>query len=99
MNLSDDAIPALVKAYQTPSLPAPVREKVGAALACLNYNRSMTDHSTAWQSFHLSTLNADRAIASISKKLDGYVIGHDDSSMMVTTPSGEEFSCSTNYYD
>lgn len=99
LNLSDDAIPAMVKAYQTPSLPDPVREKIGASLACLNYSRTITDRNTSWQSFHLSTLNADMALASISKKLEAYVIGHDDYSVTLTTPSGGEFSCSPYNYD
>jgi hypothetical protein len=99
LNLSDDAVPALVKAYRTSSLPDPVREKVGAALACLNYNRTITDRNTAWQSFHLSTLNADRALAPIAKELEGYVIGNDDYSITVTAPSGGDFSCSSYYLD
>ena len=37
LDLSDDAIPPMVKAYRTKSLPAPVREKIGASLACIQY--------------------------------------------------------------
>ncbi|MBI5943086.1 MAG: DUF4173 domain-containing protein [Chloroflexi bacterium] len=100
LNLSDDAVPALVKAYQTPSLPAPVREKVGASLACIQYARTIDDRKYSWQSFQFSRSNADKALASIKKDLTGYVIDkNDDYSNIVTTPSGEEFSCSSYYYD
>jgi hypothetical protein len=39
IDLSDDAVPTLVNTFQTPSTPDSVREKVGAALACIRYER------------------------------------------------------------
>ncbi|MDO9301573.1 MAG: DUF4173 domain-containing protein [Anaerolineales bacterium] len=99
LNLSDDAVPALVSAYQTPSLADSVREKIGASLACINYNRGLDDRELSWQSFHFATLNADNALASIKKDIKGYQITNTDYPVMVTTPAGEEFSCSTYYYD
>jgi hypothetical protein len=100
LNLSDDAVPALVKAYQTPSLPDPVREKIGASLACIQYARTIDDREYSWQSFQFARFNADKALASIKKNLAGFVIDkHNDYSNIVTTPSGEEFSCSSYYYD
>lgn len=100
LNLSDDAVPALVKAFQTPSLPDSVREKVGASLACIQYARAIDDREYSWQSFQFARLNADNALASIKTDLKGYVIDkQDDYSNFVTTPSGEEFSCSAYYYD
>jgi len=100
LNLSDDAVPALVKAYRTPSMPAPVREKVGAALACIQYARAMDDREYTWKSFQFARFSADNALASIKNDLNGFVIDkHDDYSNIVTTPSGEEFPCSAYYYD
>jgi hypothetical protein len=40
LDLSDDAIPPLVSAYYSKSLPAPVKEKVAAALTCKQYERA-----------------------------------------------------------
>ena len=99
LDLSDDAVPALVSAYQTPTLPDSVREKIGASLACINYNRGLDTRELSWQSFHFATFNADKALASISNDLKGYKINDTNYPVTVTTPTGEEFSCSTYYYD
>ena len=100
LGLSDDALPPLVSAFQSPSLPAPVHEKVGAALACIQYERGSDTRDPAWQSFQFARSNADRALASITKDLKGFVVGaKDEYSNFVTTPSGGEFSCSPYYHD
>ncbi len=98
LDLSDDAVPALVKAYQTPSLPDPVREKVGASLACINYQRRLDDRKLTWQSLHLATFNADKALAAIKKDLKKFIVDENQFPNKVTTPSGEEFFCSSYYY-
>ena len=99
LDLSDDAVPSLVDAYQTQSLPAPVREKVGASLACIRYTRDLDQRDLPWQSFHFSRFNADRALAELKKELDTYKILDKDLPAMVETPAGEEFSCWQYYYD
>jgi hypothetical protein len=97
LNLSDDAVPALVSAYQAPSVPDTVREKVGASLTCINHQRRLDDREPSWQSFHFATLNADRALASVQKDLKGYKVVNTDYPVTVAMPSGEEFSCVINY--
>ena len=100
LNLSDDAIPPLVSAYQTAALPDSVREKVGASLACIQNARRLDDRKLSWQSFQFARFNADKSLASIKKELKGFVIDKNDNySNIVTTPSGVEFSCSTYYFD
>ncbi|NOT05777.1 MAG: DUF4173 domain-containing protein [Anaerolineales bacterium] len=99
LNLSDDAIPPLVKAFRTPSLPDSVREKVGASLACIQYTRGLDESEISWQSFQFARLNADKALALVKKDLKGYVVDDSEYPYMVTTPSGEEFSCSPYYFD
>lgn len=99
IDLSDDAIPTLVKTFQTPSTPDSVREKVGAALACIRHEREQNDRSTSWQSFHFAVFNADKALASIKKELASYAVDASDYPAKATTPSGEEFPCSEYYYD
>lgn len=98
LDLSDDAVPALVSAYQNPTLPDSIRERVGASLACIKYKREQDTQQAAWQSFHFAALNADSALASIKKDIKGYQIASADYPVMVITPNGEEFSCSTYYY-
>ena len=99
LGLSDDAVPALVSAYQTPTLPDTVREEIGASLACINYNRELDTRELSWQSFHFATFNADKALASISNDLKAYKIRDANDPVTVITPAGDEFTCSTYYYD
>jgi hypothetical protein len=49
LDLSDDAVPTLVSAYQTPSLPDSVREKIGASLACIRHQRGQDGSKLQWQ--------------------------------------------------
>ena len=99
LDLSDDAIPALVSAYQTPSLSASVRENLGASLACIRYERRLDTRDWKWQSFHFATFNADKALASIKNDLKGYKINNTNYPIVVTSPDGNQFPCSTYYYD
>ena len=96
--LSDDAVPALVKGFQDNALPEPVREEIGAALACQRYSRDQTRDSV-WQGFHLARYLAQQAFASVEKLLDVYEITDTDWPYKAKTPSGLEFSCSGSYYD
>jgi hypothetical protein len=98
LDLSDDAIPALVKAYRTPSLPDSVREKVAASLACINYQRGLGNDKASWQSFHFARVNADTALASIKKDLKKYTIDDSSYPITVTAPSGADFPCSSDYF-
>lgn len=99
LDLSDDAIPALVDGFQNKTLPVSVREKIGAALACKRYEREQDDREIPWQGFHLSRFYADRSFTGIEKSLDSYKITDTDWPITVETPSGEEFSCWLYYYD
>jgi hypothetical protein len=99
LDLSDDAVPPLVAAYQTPTLPDSVRERVGASLACIRYQRGLDDRKTQWQSFHFATLTADKALASVKSDLKGYKIRATNYPVTVLTPSGQEFNCTTYYFD
>ncbi len=93
LDLSDDAVPALVNAFHSNPMPVSVREKIGAALACLRYERGQDERELPWQAFHLSRFNADRALLTISRELDVYEIADADFPVSVVTPGGEEFSC------
>ena len=98
LDLSDDAIPPLVDAFQSHSVPDPVKEKIGAALACKWYERQQAESQTSWQGFHFSRLSADTAFKQVEPELDAYQIVDKDWPVMVETPGGEEFSCFP-YYD
>lgn len=99
LDLSDDAVPALVDAYKDKSLPGDVNEKIGASLACIRYQRGGDDRKLPWQSFHYSRFNADQALAGVMADLDLFTIENKDWPAMATAPSGEEFPCASYYYD
>jgi hypothetical protein len=99
LDLSDDAIPPLVSAFQSKSMPVSVKEKIGAALACKQYERQQDTRTYPWQSFHFSRLNADRGFREVKKELDAYKIIDKDWPYQVKTPGGEEFPCYQYYYD
>lgn len=99
VGLSDDAVPALVDAYQATATPVSVKDKLGPALACIRYNRSIDERDLPWQSFHLARYRADRALASIKASLDAYEIVDKDWPRKAITPNGGEFSCSSYQFD
>jgi hypothetical protein len=99
LDLSDDAIPPLVDAFHSKSLPPSVKEKIGAALTCKQYEREQAERKTPWQGFHFSRLNADTAFKQVSKELEAYQVVDKDWPIKVETPSGEEFPCYPYYYD
>lgn len=98
LDLSDDAVPALVDGFTNETLPENVREKIGAALACKRYDRKGEKY-LPWQSFHFSRLIAENTFAQVDKQLDEYTIASTDWPVKVETPTGEEFSCAQYNYD
>lgn len=99
VDLSDDAIPPLVDAFQSQALPESVRENVGAALACKRHARGQSENATPWQGFHFSRWNADKALKAVEQALDEYQVRDTDWPTQVKTPSGEDFPCYPYYYD
>ncbi|HKJ38389.1 MAG TPA: DUF4173 domain-containing protein [Anaerolineales bacterium] len=98
LDLSDDAVPALVDGFTNGSLPEHVHEKIGAALVCKRYDREQDAREVPWQSFHISRYRADLSLATVNNKLDSYKVIDKDWPMKVETPGGDEFSCWV-YYD
>lgn len=99
LDLSDDAVPALVEAYQSPALPGSVKEQVGAALACIRHIRAPSATGVPWQSFRLSRLYADQALASIEAGLDEYEVSAAEGAASVVLAGGESFGCWAYMFD
>jgi len=99
LDLSDDAVPSLVNAYQDESLPQPVQEGVGSSLACIRYSREQDTRELSWQSLHFSRYFADQALEIVDKDLSAYQINDKKLPVIITTPSGQEFSCQQYNYD
>ncbi|MEN9564302.1 MAG: hypothetical protein RIR73_2546 [Chloroflexota bacterium] len=101
IELSDDAVPPLVNALQSSTLPDSVHQKVAAALACIRYERDLqrAGREYTWQSFHVSRLTADNALASVSAEINVFEIDETEYPAKAISPDGEEFPCSEFYYD
>jgi hypothetical protein len=99
LDLSDDAVPVLVEAFSNKSLPAGVHAKLGAALACKQYEREQDTREIPWQAFHVSRYFADIRFAEVDGELNSYKIIDKDWPVMVETPEGDEFSCWGYYKD
>jgi len=97
LDLSDDAIPPLVSAFHSKSLPVSVQEKIGAALACKQYERRQETATYPWQSFHFSRWQADAKLRGLTKELEAYQMIDKDWPFHVKTPGGEEFACHPSY--
>ena len=97
LDLSDDAIPPLVSAFHSKSLPVSVQEKIGAALACKQYERQHETRTYPWQSFHFSRWQADAKLRGLKKELEAYPIVDKDWPFHVKTPAGEELACHPSY--
>jgi Domain of unknown function (DUF4153) len=93
LDLSDDAVPALAKAFQNVSLPITVHEKLGAALFCKRYQRQQYTNKISWQSFHLARFSGDKTFAKLKNDLDAYKVTSTQWPVKINTPSGTEFSC------
>jgi len=94
VTLSEDAVPALVQVFSSNEIPPVTRDKIGAALVCHTVlDEKGSSQTRSWQSFHLSTWRAERALEKTQESLAEYQIQEDDWSVMVITPHGFEYSC------
>ena len=99
LNLSDDAIPPLVEAYQSASIPAATHNKLGAALACIRHQRGGPQSDRPWQGFHFSQFRADQALDAVGQQLDTYKIRDTNWPFIAIDPQGTKFECSPSYVD
>jgi hypothetical protein len=91
--LSADALPALVDAYHTKSLPGTVKDALGASLACLRYTRHTGSTDTDWRSYHVSRWTQMRLLEEIRPELKGYLVNTKNWPVTITTPLGVEYNC------
>lgn len=99
MALSEDAIPVLVQSFESDTIPASTRTKLGAALACIRHQRGESDADVPWQGFHFSDFNARQALLRVDKALDGYKIRDQEWPAVVVDSQGIEYQCTPYYLD
>jgi hypothetical protein len=98
LNLSDDAIPHIARAFQSPDLPDSLREELGAVLLCEQEIR-LPRSKFEWQSYNFSRWLADRTLVGLRDEFKSYEVNDDDFPTEVTTPGGQIFNCFYGFSD
>jgi hypothetical protein len=96
--LSADALPALVDSYHSPDLPAPAKDALGAALACIHYDRYDPNPDTDWRSYHVSRWAQMSLLEAIGPELKGYTLDAEVYPVTVTSPKGDMYTCGYNNF-
>lgn len=93
--LSADSVPELVQAFTSDEIPSAVRDEIGAALVCRSAYSGYEDSlKTPWQSFHLSTWRAERALQLVQTELATYHLIENNAGLTTAvTPTGMRYSC------
>jgi hypothetical protein len=94
-SLSTDSTPALVTAHQEETLTTVTRDAVGAALACQTYFEQGRNTDRNWRGFMLSRWWADQAMGQV-QDMKNYTIMDADYPVLVETPLGKRYDCSSS---
>ncbi len=93
-SLSADAVPVMVKLYQTEGVEQATRERLGAALACYQFRSESRSPDASWQAFHVADHQASSALAQVAEQLTRYKVKDSgDWNASILTPQGSEFDC------
>ena len=95
--LSDDAIPMIGRKFTDQSLPDELHQQLGAALVCYKWAHEYQEHPQEWQSFNVSSWQAERTYQSLAEELVDYTRFEREYMTGVRTPDGEFLPC-YNYY-
>jgi hypothetical protein len=96
-SLSSDAVPELVQAFQSSSLPSGIRTAAGAALACRT-NTTSDQPEADWRAFTLTRFWSAAALQPVQASLQQYKIKADGWPVTVTSPKGNRFDCSRSSF-
>lgn len=92
--LGTDAVPAMVEAYQDPTLPGEAKDVLGAALACRTAAYATEDYTKAdWQGFSVSTSRALKLIRENAALWSSYKVYDDQDWGDSILIHGEEVTC------
>ena len=100
--LSNDSVPALAAAYESPALPGLTRDAVGAILVC-RLHSVFQPALGDWRSFNLSAWRADQTMARLRSRLGLYQVNEEQpavvdgtaqtSGVTVLTPGKVFYAC------
>jgi hypothetical protein len=99
MNLSADAVPALVSLYKDPALPKEIHTGLVGPLACQAARLKEETKDLAWQSFNLSRSLASRSLQGLKTSLPAYSVRQDEYNRWFITIGGSEQLCFSGNMD
>ena len=94
--LSNDAVPVMVEAFQNPDLSEEAHDELGAELACrlIVAVQEYEDDTTAWQSYHPANARAIRLINPLATELrDNYHAENTTSTFPYVEVNGTKHYC------
>lgn len=96
-SLSDDAVPVLRDSFA--AAVSPLKEEIGASLACYSWKRSLQKEEPSWLSFHVARFRAEEDFASLEKELAVYTVSDISQGYSVIQYQGTEYSCGELFRD
>ena len=90
--LGNDAVPAMVAAYQQIDLPVNAKEVLGSALACRTVEFDENE-LVPWQGFSISNWKAESSINQFENSWSKYLVTKSDDWGNVIQLNGEEITC------
>jgi hypothetical protein len=92
-SLSNDAVPAIARIFQSRPADDPLRDDLGGLLACRAALLDEQAGELSWQSFHLARYHARNALLDLRSDLGEYPVGRSDYGARSVTVAGEERQC------
>jgi hypothetical protein len=100
VSLSEDAVPQLVKEFQSSAHSTGIHEAIGAVLVCQNHKLEIEAQESSqkdWRSFNFSEWNAHRNLQTIEAELRQYHIAENGHYYAeIISPSGMRMNCQTS---
>lgn len=99
--LSNDAVPVIVAAYQNPALSEKTRHQLGAELVCrlTLAARQAEENPVSWQSYHPSHVRAIRLMNNLSEQLFGkYSVQEDEYGGLYVPLGFDRHDCYYQYW-
>jgi hypothetical protein len=100
-SLAPDAVPTMVKLYQSEKVDDSTRELIGASLACIKADETARGErsDTDFQAFHFSRYWSQLALDGVVNQLKAYKMDENVYPTTVTTPGGEKLDCVSYVFD
>ena len=101
VSLSEDAIPQLVKEFNSPAHSTQIHETIGSVLVCHEQKIELDEQDSSqkdWRSFNFSEWRAHRQLQMVEAALSQYhIVEHAYANFEIISPSGMRIYCHADY--